>query len=302
MAPHLLTIPREIRDEIYSYLYEKVDVQVSMWCSRDTSDSSVSIGDICYDATLENTLILNILLTNSQMHDEYLEAACFKNPRMEFYMHVYGSEAGDVLDTTLLEGDYMDYMKKALGKAHEITMICEFGSRFPEFLWPSVLGVTTAFQPYMSNVSTMRILAGRADYFNLEDELDEALQGVKEHDRTLASATSYMFLLPPPAKLIGLPLRQCAQGYSYRASIYPGPGRQIFDVDVPGAWVFARETINIPWAELSDIKDCCSWRSLPEDEFIIALGVDEKAARILEKGIIWAEKRGDDVYAWGIRE
>ncbi|CAA9963202.1 hypothetical protein PTMSG1_06570 [Pyrenophora teres f. maculata] len=303
MAPHLLTIPREIRDEIYSYLSNKVEVQVSTWCPRDTSGPEIPIDNTCFDAYLENAPLVNVLLINSQVRDEYHEAACFKKLLMVFSIYTYGDYEDIVLDTTLLEGDYMDDMKNALGKAQEITMFCDLGYGFPESLWPSVLGVTTAFQPYMLNVSTMRILAGDSNHIAPFGGIANIVKQIKKQDTTLASGRGYVSPFAPPAKLIGLPLRQCAQGYKYIYLKTDGtPPEPVGRVDTPGAWVFAREEKNIQWARSSEIIARWPIKKWPDSEVETVSKEDRGVASVLEKQIMWEERRGEDVYAWGIRE
>lgn len=67
-APHLLTLPREIRDKIYSYLFKIVDFQVVI----TTDKPSVFV-------RIENAPLPAVSLVHSQMHGEYLDADCFRN-------------------------------------------------------------------------------------------------------------------------------------------------------------------------------------------------------------------------------
>ena len=63
-APHLLTVPREIRDRIYSHLQHVVKM---------SSISPVGYAVVQLDIALHTGL----LLTHSQLHDEYLHANYF---------------------------------------------------------------------------------------------------------------------------------------------------------------------------------------------------------------------------------
>jgi hypothetical protein len=61
--PHLLTLPREIRNQIYSYLHKEVEVD---------NERRPSILDV--HVRLENAPYAALLLTNSQLYHEYREA------------------------------------------------------------------------------------------------------------------------------------------------------------------------------------------------------------------------------------
>ncbi|KAJ8112735.1 hypothetical protein OPT61_g4966 [Boeremia exigua] len=62
-APHLLTLPREIRDEIYGYLHQRLEPK------------SMQV----FQVTVSNAPLLPVLLTHSRLHEEYLQADCFRN-------------------------------------------------------------------------------------------------------------------------------------------------------------------------------------------------------------------------------
>lgn len=303
MAPHFLTIPREIRDEIYSYLSAEIDVPVNLPRHPvDEANPNHPIANICHNAYIDNAPLVNVLLINSQVRDEYLEAACFTKVRMGFGIYLYGEPWDDArLDTTLLEGDLMNVMKTALGKAQEITILSDIEYNHPDLHWSSVIEVIAALQPYMLNVSTMRILASEANQARFGDEPADIVQQMKQQDMALASGRGYVYLSPPPAKLIGLPLRQCAQGYTYKCYVH-SPVLRIIMADASGAWVFAKEKMNTPWVQPSEMMDRWPIETWPEDLVESISKLDKKMARILEKRIIWDERRGDDVYAWGVRE
>jgi hypothetical protein len=61
-VPHLLTLPREVRDNIYSYLHHEV--------SRHYQNRRLQ---------LKNAPIVAVLLTHSQLYHEYQDADCYKD-------------------------------------------------------------------------------------------------------------------------------------------------------------------------------------------------------------------------------
>jgi hypothetical protein len=77
--PHLLTIPREIRNEIYSYLHQRITFQDHILMKLFDGRS--------LDATLcfENAPLISVLLTHSRLYDEYKEPDCFRIPSAVLY-------------------------------------------------------------------------------------------------------------------------------------------------------------------------------------------------------------------------
>ena len=67
-TPHLLTLPREIRDNIYKHLRHRLDLR-----------SIDKLGTVQVIVTLENAPCVDIMLVHSQMRDEYLQSDSFKN-------------------------------------------------------------------------------------------------------------------------------------------------------------------------------------------------------------------------------
>ena len=72
--PHLLTIPREIRNEIYSYLHQRITFQDRLY--RKLTDGRNLDAVFCF----ENAPLINVLLTHSRLYDEYKESDCFRIP------------------------------------------------------------------------------------------------------------------------------------------------------------------------------------------------------------------------------
>jgi hypothetical protein len=61
-VPHLLTLPREVRDNIYSYLHHEVSRNYRNWRLQ-----------------LKNAPIVAVLLTHSRLYYEYQDADCYKD-------------------------------------------------------------------------------------------------------------------------------------------------------------------------------------------------------------------------------
>jgi hypothetical protein len=70
---NLLTLPREIRDRIYTYLTRDLTVQ---W-HRGIDDWKSTL-ETTFDIEIKDAPLLNVLLTHSRLRDEYLESTVFK--------------------------------------------------------------------------------------------------------------------------------------------------------------------------------------------------------------------------------
>ncbi|KAH7408735.1 hypothetical protein DE146DRAFT_629625 [Phaeosphaeria sp. MPI-PUGE-AT-0046c] len=71
----LLTLPRELRNEIYKYLHKTTDTEDNMGDIQD------HMSTFRIEVHTENAPLSNVLLVNTQIHAEYLESDCFVNLR-----------------------------------------------------------------------------------------------------------------------------------------------------------------------------------------------------------------------------
>lgn len=69
--PHLLTLPREVRNIIYEHLTREIELR-----------SVSQIGGVRIAVSLINAPHINLLLTHPQLHDEYKESSAFVNLRV----------------------------------------------------------------------------------------------------------------------------------------------------------------------------------------------------------------------------
>jgi hypothetical protein len=65
-APHLLPIPREIRDEIYEYFSHEVVIERG-W-------ELTSHNGIFKRERFANAPVVSVLLSHSRLHDEYIQS------------------------------------------------------------------------------------------------------------------------------------------------------------------------------------------------------------------------------------
>ncbi|KAF2027981.1 hypothetical protein EK21DRAFT_114329 [Setomelanomma holmii] len=86
MAPHLLTLPREIQDMVYAYLTTTVSYKWE-WIKKIKSSSPFmrsSFGAAM--VVLKRCPYQQVLLTNRQIEKEYIESDCFKKLRVSLLL------------------------------------------------------------------------------------------------------------------------------------------------------------------------------------------------------------------------
>jgi len=93
--PHLLTLPREVRDNIYSHLHHEVMLRVPT--KHRTQVLQV-----------KNAPIVAILLTRSQLYHEYKDADCFKNLTGWLY---WASPFGDPMPTIIADSRVLSQIR-----------------------------------------------------------------------------------------------------------------------------------------------------------------------------------------------
>jgi hypothetical protein len=65
---HLLKLPREIRNRIYDFLSHEIDIRTIN-----------EIGGVATIVHITNAPCVEVLMTHSRLHEEYLESKCFRN-------------------------------------------------------------------------------------------------------------------------------------------------------------------------------------------------------------------------------
>lgn len=115
-APPLLTIPREIRDQIYGYLYCKLELR------------HAPLQDLeAVRLTVTNAPIISVLLTHSRLRDEYSESRWFRYLSLNIQRGLktkpdrgfVGTDRRDRADLKLVRDANIDYTFHA-GNAMEV--------------------------------------------------------------------------------------------------------------------------------------------------------------------------------------
>lgn len=71
----LLSLPRELRDQIYNYLHEKIALR--WYYVPSNFPESQGLNPI-YDIQIEQAPLISVLLTHSRLKEEYVESVIFK--------------------------------------------------------------------------------------------------------------------------------------------------------------------------------------------------------------------------------
>ena len=149
--PHLHTLPREIRNQIYSYLHKEVVVHTQ----RSPSVFVVQL-------RLENVPYMSVLLINSQIYHEYREADCFRNLAAHFNLSL------DYKYWKMSPVMVRQQPKSALSFVRHVTIV----DKRPNSLCPNSLGLVwmeTFLKNEMPMLRTVRYLEGAANTGVLHD-------------------------------------------------------------------------------------------------------------------------------------
>ncbi|CAO2651412.1 Nn.00g039820.m01.CDS01 [Neocucurbitaria sp. VM-36] len=233
MAPHLLTIPREIRDIIYSHLARPLsmhwtysDSRIYMWMPRTVR------------FRVEHAPRLSVLLTHTRLYEEYLDFAFHKN-----------------LSATIHVGDPLSWFKsrhpvrlgfdsgpkpqvphEVLANLRHLTIFDSVGGQFSSALCDGlgVQAVITTLASKVPHLSTMRI-ALRREFFLQKDQLE----------RICSSFETTKPVDPTPTTLAGLRLEQRAVAYriTHFTGSYDLGTWENYYVEV-GCYAYARDAIS----------------------------------------------------------
>jgi hypothetical protein len=302
-APHLLTIPREIRDEIYGYLSHEVIIVCGWELSKHR------MGKYKYKCVrFENAPIVALLLTHSRLHDEYLQSAPFKNLHISFKLEPCYCR---ILENTKNVESEGSVIRKAFegGRTVTISVDCEVGDS--EQFWHSVLSTVKSLGKKSPQLSIVRTLG---------KEYDEDVELLTQHDlasysTAKAFSRSEATFDEPPRSILDLHLRQRGQEVLYEylttdyfedrldtsdATIAPtGRRERLFITIHVSAWLFTKDKPEKHWMEPSNIAAYIPVERNPETVLGPLSMRDTKTAERLGKIEQWKEASSENVYAWG---
>lgn len=280
----LLTLPREIRNNIYEYLTQEITHRFR-WEIGSGRFTSIII-------RFDNAPILNVFFTNSQLHDEYKEFSCFTQLRASFNYSISAwnsiGEPGNPDQTRT---------KRVLACVRCLSMHFDGLSPDSVFLWDDARYLVRLLQPWLPRLSVLKVTHYRClDYFPLlsKSELETiTLSSIHEH---LRGSHMDEEALPPPAELNELSIGQCFSGFSYVPltcddfALHTSGSDQtrVNQVVLRGAWVFTNDDVGpaaITSAEL--LEHVTSQKRLPNR------GTTEVAHSLLQMHG-WEDLRGTE--------
>jgi hypothetical protein len=310
----LLGLPRELRNMIYDHLAK--ELRFPYGCDKHLD------GDRCLCAKsvveVHNAPLPGVLLTNSQIYYEYLEAECYKALRISIHIGMVSttlsSEAGASKTTIQLT-------RATLARARHVTMFLDamrLHTLSGNDLWARVVLLTKAVTARTNKMSVLRLAIHRHD---------EDVEVESSHFDFLAGVIPFPadrrrnFMPSPPSSLNGLPLIQRGEGYRLRPedalevrSIVPhssdhhhiiaGRDWVVYHAVVKaGVYIYSSEQNSTSYWIKQDVVD--EWK-LPNGQvylkYLQPASDDEKAKiqnlpyEIRE----WKEKRGNEVTTWDV--
>jgi hypothetical protein len=236
---HLLKLPREIRNRIYEFLSHEIELRTIK-----------KIGGVRTVVHITNAPCVEVLLTSSRLHDEYLESQCFRNLSAVVLRVDQWKKWIKWPSTAHLK--YRDI--EALLRVKNITFRCIYGREGRNAKGP--IDMIDALLAKGTTLHTVRLI---------EESLTE--QGYME--QTPGEEPTYTNSLvaskvhhntPMTGQIHGLPIRQCGHGtrreVRYRNERYEYHG---FVIDVG---VFSSKSVSsaklrakeVAWAEGMDIR------------------------------------------------
>jgi hypothetical protein len=201
MAPHLLTLPLELRHMIYAYLHEEINIDTWPWATTAPADIVCDWAHV----QLHNAPVCNISLVCSQLHDEYTQADCFGELTATIYV--------DLEDTALLGGpdkSIDDRVKSILPHVRHISIMADLDAtiNFTVQVWKEVQRFVAAIEANTPKLVSLQLI------LRLPSLTLMAYEEVRQHSffQEVAAESRARFLPSPPPKLAGLPLTFRGEG------------------------------------------------------------------------------------------
>jgi hypothetical protein len=294
--PHLLTIPREIRNIIYGYLTHDV-VHEFLW--QECPKSSVRASAIHF----EQAPILSVLLTHSQISEEYCESKCFWNLRasVNYTLSHYVSWEGG--GNTLARPD-QETVKQALSHLHEFAIFVEALPIESPCVWDDAQLLSDILIQHMLQLTTIRL----AHYSTLEElplltlpELETITMAyAAKHYR---EAEFDEAVAPPPGSLHKLPLKQQVEGLIFKHMGGKWMPDFPYQVIVVTAWVFTNSKIDRVAMDSGELLQRSPGKALSDFQLEAMSGEEAaQAKRMLSKIHDWKDLRGEEARQGAVDE
>jgi hypothetical protein len=195
---HLLKLPREIRNRIYDFLSHEIDLRTIN-----------EIGGVATIVHITNAPCVEVLMTHSRLHEEYLESKCFRNLSAVIFQAESLKKQMKWPSTAQLK----DKDIAALARVKNITF------RFIYYL-PTVKGpinIVDALLAKGTTLHTVRLI----EESRVEDGHTEQKPGKEPTYTNLLPASKVSCNTQIPLEIHGLPLRQYCHGGRRAIINYP---------------------------------------------------------------------------------
>ncbi|KAH7355488.1 hypothetical protein BKA66DRAFT_274943 [Pyrenochaeta sp. MPI-SDFR-AT-0127] len=270
-ASRLLTLPREIRNHLYSYLPHEKELRFGWQSTVHTTYGAIAMH-------VENAPPLNLLLTHPQLHNEYLEvenlSARFR-PLPCFVLNFHISEP-------------------ALARLQQVDLSIKQAKAPHHKPWAVIEDFVEWLSLKSPHISTIRV----AILEELPQEMEVHRRELDNNTMTTAFRDGNVFLPSPPGSLIKLPLRRCGQGYRYAYStsfqLQPANSSKeefhYHNIYKSGAWLFSSKTEHKHWDPARELPANWPLRGYPADVLDrLPQGDLEKAVRMGREMQEWKE-------------
>lgn len=234
--PHLLTLPREIRNEIYRHLSHDVSL-------RFCGDGDTLVGP--YTARLTNAPILSVLLTHSRLYQEYMDAAWCRNVcvSMDWEPAIcHAREGGNLPGHTSF--------RIALGYVRCLTLKFDNAFAITPNLWRDTNILLDELWPYIPQCSSLRIIhsARLMDHVLSLDDLETVrLDTILTRLENLRNDFDDPNPPASPKTLKSLSLQQKAFGFLFscegKSVPFLDPCDILYSTRVVDTWVFTSDKV-----------------------------------------------------------
>ena len=211
----LLTLPREIRNIIYDFLSREIDLRTIN-----------ELGGVATVVHITNAPCVEVLLTHSRLHDEYLEVECFRNlsaaiTRVEQWKN-------DIKWLSTAQLKVKD--DAALARVKTVTFRCIYGRKIAR----GPIEMIDALFARGATLHTVRLI----EESRVEEGYMKKTRGKEPTYTNLLPASKVHQNTPMMGQIHGLPLRQAGFGMRRHFTEYQNE-RSTYELIVIDAGVFS---------------------------------------------------------------
>ena len=212
---HLLTLPREIRNNIYGFLSRDIDLRTIN-----------ELGGVATVVHITNAPCVEVLLTHSRIRDEYLEAECFRN--LSAAINRVDQWKDDIKWLSTAQLKVKD--NAALARLKTVTFRCVYGEKVAK----GPIEMIDDLFARGATLHTVRLM----EESRVEEGYMEKTRGKEPTYSNLLPASTVHQNTPMTGQIHGLPLRQSGFGMRRHFTEYENE-RSKYELIVIDAGVFS---------------------------------------------------------------